>query len=125
MNSGNTMIKVLKGRMTARINALLIASIIAGMSTPFINAQTSGTVQSFGEGISAKKFYSSTIDEDNTIWFLTESGIVSFDGAKWTLHNKNRKVAATGLKSVVYGFCLLYTSPSPRDRTRSRMPSSA
>ena len=24
-----------------------------------------------------------------------------------------------------YYFCLLYTSPSPRDRTRSRMPSSA
>ena len=24
-----------------------------------------------------------------------------------------------------FGFCLLYTSPSPRDRTRSRMPSSA
>ena len=25
----------------------------------------------------------------------------------------------------LYTFCLLYTSPSPRDRTRSRMPSSA
>ena len=25
----------------------------------------------------------------------------------------------------VYNCCLLYTSPSPRDRTRSRMPSSA
>ena len=25
----------------------------------------------------------------------------------------------------VYTSCLLYTSPSPRDRTRSRMPSSA
>ena len=24
-----------------------------------------------------------------------------------------------------FGNCLLYTSPSPRDRTRSRMPSSA
>ena len=24
-----------------------------------------------------------------------------------------------------YSICLLYTSPSPRDRTRSRMPSSA
>ena len=24
-----------------------------------------------------------------------------------------------------FGICLLYTSPSPRDRTRSRMPSSA
>ena len=26
---------------------------------------------------------------------------------------------------TLYGACLLYTSPSPRDRTRSRMPSSA
>ena len=26
---------------------------------------------------------------------------------------------------VQYKDCLLYTSPSPRDRTRSRMPSSA
>ena len=26
---------------------------------------------------------------------------------------------------ISYRFCLLYTSPSPRDRTRSRMPSSA
>ena len=26
---------------------------------------------------------------------------------------------------VRYEYCLLYTSPSPRDRTRSRMPSSA
>ena len=26
---------------------------------------------------------------------------------------------------VKYKICLLYTSPSPRDRTRSRMPSSA
>ena len=25
----------------------------------------------------------------------------------------------------IYDSCLLYTSPSPRDRTRSRMPSSA
>ena len=29
------------------------------------------------------------------------------------------------LKPVMDKFCLLYTSPSPRDRTRSRMPSSA
>ena len=26
---------------------------------------------------------------------------------------------------AAHGVCLLYTSPSPRDRTRSRMPSSA
>ena len=28
-------------------------------------------------------------------------------------------------KDAVISICLLYTSPSPRDRTRSRMPSSA
>ena len=32
---------------------------------------------------------------------------------------------ATILAKAVYEICLLYTSPSPRDRTRSRMPSSA
>ena len=26
---------------------------------------------------------------------------------------------------IIFNSCLLYTSPSPRDRTRSRMPSSA
>ena len=31
--------------------------------------------------------------------------------------------AITG--KLFFGICLLYTSPSPRDRTRSRMPSSA
>ena len=30
-----------------------------------------------------------------------------------------------GLLFILLGICLLYTSPSPRDRTRSRMPSSA
>ena len=33
----------------------------------------------------------------------------------------DRVLAHAGLPKV----CLLYTSPSPRDRTRSRMPSSA
>ena len=30
-----------------------------------------------------------------------------------------------GYYNGAYKVCLLYTSPSPRDRTRSRMPSSA
>ena len=34
-------------------------------------------------------------------------------------------LANTHLPDAQYGACLLYTSPSPRDRTRSRMPSSA
>ena len=35
-----------------------------------------------------------------------------------------KEVISDGLVTV-NGDCLLYTSPSPRDRTRSRMPSSA
>lgn len=50
------------------------------------------------------KFYASTVDDDNTVWFLTESGIVSFNGTKWTLHNRNRKVNSAGLKGLVYDF---------------------
>ena len=30
-----------------------------------------------------------------------------------------------GVAWLLFAICLLYTSPSPRDRTRSRMPSSA
>ena len=39
----------------------------------------------------------------------------------WALKARLRLAAALAL----YDICLLYTSPSPRDRTRSRMPSSA
>lgn len=64
--------------------------------------QEAGNVQPLGEGIQAKRFYSSTIDDNNVVWFLTEAGIVSFDGKKWTLHDKNPKVAAKDMKDVVY-----------------------
>ena len=49
---------------------------------------------------------------------------------KWRLEPKDPEAYARGelvepVKPIVYYICLLYTSPSPRDRTRSRMPSSA
>ena len=37
----------------------------------------------------------------------------------------SRYVSGGELALALLGACLLYTSPSPRDRTRSRMPSSA
>ena len=39
------------------------------------------------------------------------------------LNNRSYKQFLQDAKTI--GICLLYTSPSPRDRTRSRMPSSA
>ena len=40
------------------------------------------------------------------------------------IQNKNYKIFYYDPKDLSI-ICLLYTSPSPRDRTRSRMPSSA
>ena len=63
----------------------------------------------------------------------TSDNIDSYDGIqKAVAYNRrsfldlepNRSVR-TGFTREDYNSCLLYTSPSPRDRTRSRMPSSA
>ena len=45
-----------------------------------------------------------------------------------TEHLSNRIVPGRAIKNfdqILYALCLLYTSPSPRDRQKSRMPSSA
>lgn len=52
--------------------------------------------------ISVKTFRSVIVDNDNTKWFITEKGIVSFDGIKWILHNKNRKVPTQDLKNFAF-----------------------
>ena len=48
---------------------------------------------------------------------------VAFDMSTLDLHTDINKI--TQQYDVLIIACLLYTSPSPRDRTRSRMPSSA
>ena len=44
------------------------------------------------------------------------------DDRGWFLKHRVKELESFALKLET---CLLYTSPSPRDRTRSRMPSSA
>ena len=53
---------------------------------------------------------------------LKEAWIRDTSGNK---HPVNSFELFVRILSVEHYFCLLYTSPSPRDRTRSRMPSSA
>ena len=55
-------------------------------------------------------------------------GFVLYLGATAIMKGFNAKEANRSEKdetTLQDDFCLLYTSPSPRDRTRSRMPSSA
>ena len=42
----------------------------------------------------------------------------------WADASLRRQAELGGVFDIAYG-CLLYTSPSPRDRQKSRMPSSA
>jgi len=59
-------------------------------------------VRSINVGVPVKVFKKVLVDKDNTKWFLTDAGIVSFNGNKWSLHNKNSE-----LKSLyLYGFAL-------------------
>ena len=48
------------------------------------------------------------------------------ESLSYQIIEKNSQIFEMGDQpNLIYYFCLLYTSPSPRDRTRSRMPSSA
>ena len=51
--------------------------------------------------------------------------IIIADEQAYDMLNDNITVIIKYLRGNIYTSCLLYTSPSPRDRTRSRMPSSA
>ena len=70
------------------------------------------------------------------LWLLSDPGVVSCNNitTSFGVFRKRRqpKVFHVGLgkqfltiKSALDKACLLYTSPSPRDATLSRMPSSA
>ena len=43
----------------------------------------------------------------------------------WKVYVLNEKIIEKLEVAVMHNLCLLYTSPSPRDNTTSRMPSSA
>eukprot|EP00656_Telonema_subtile_P007198 TRINITY_DN13374_c0_g1_i2.p1 TRINITY_DN13374_c0_g1~~TRINITY_DN13374_c0_g1_i2.p1 ORF type:complete len:135 (-),score=26.38 TRINITY_DN13374_c0_g1_i2:23-427(-) len=81
---------------------------------PNLNIDRSGTCT--GQGIA---FATEAIQQDRVYFEFT---VMCIDGPVWFgvgRHGDNTQMNA--LPPV----CLLYTSPSPRDRTRSRMPSSA
>ena len=60
---------------------------------------------------------------------LSSSGPIKFSQIKAEFGDSNGSDPGVSLGkyrvSETYGACLLYTSPSPRDATLSRMPSSA
>ena len=83
------------------------------------------------EGVS--KIYSTDVVLKNISWEIKKGekvGLVGSNGAgKSTqfkiLIGEEEQTSGTIIKEGNPKICLLYTSPSPRDRQKSRMPSSA
>ena len=66
------------------------------------------------------------IEPKYTYYFKQDHPDASLINLRFDLDTILQYSLPTNLRSpVLLDFCLLYTSPSPRDRTRSRMPSSA
>ena len=87
--------------------------------------------------LSGNRIWISYIDRNNTLWVGTDRGVCYYNenedeftrietGSK-PLHviEDESSVYFTTISKGVVKVCLLYTSPSPRDLSTSRMPSSA
>ena len=75
-----------------------------------------------------RMLYGTAWKEDETrrlVELALSQGFRGIDTANQRKHYFERAVGEGIATAIQDGFCLLYTSPSPRDRTRSRMPSSA
>ena len=82
--------------------------------------QAKGVLLDVYNGRIVTKFDAEHIFPLKSAW---EQGFKDMYAANKTLALKKMRKFANDPRNLV--ICLLYTSPSPRDRTRSRMPSSA
>ena len=67
-----------------------------------------------------------TVDKDNLVLDLERLEDESIK-VSWNVNydSYDKIILEIEHSNSVYSFCLLYTSPSPRDKRQSRMPSSA
>ena len=70
-------------------------------------------MKTFLEYASVKASDGAHIDEDGNLMDLSDDSVIE------------KLNAFVGSIGALFATCLLYTSPSPRDRQKSRMPSSA
>ena len=102
------------------------------MSTPHINANVGDfaeTVLMPGDPLRAQYIAENFLDDAVQV-----TGVRNMFGFTGTYKGKPVSIMGSGMgipsmsiyaRELIVSFCLLYTSPSPRARTRSRMPSSA
>ena len=87
------------------------------------------TLREFEQGvILAERPYDETLANDPISYYDLE-GLIQAEDAEVLVAIRGDEIVGSGyakiLEAKLYHNCLLYTSPSPRDATLSRMPSSA
>ena len=77
----------MKKKKKSAIRSFLVIFTLIGLFISVSSFDGFLTGKPYQTGINAKKFYAVTVDDKDTKWFLTELGIVSFNGEKWEQHS--------------------------------------
>ena len=115
-------------KLTKKINKMLLIFFCCLLTTPLLIAQLGGTF-SHPNGASNNCEPITFLNTINLKKIVVASRNVSLELLPETTNFTYDSIyiirTSDGYRNAVICTCLLYTSPSPRDRTRSRMPSSA
>ena len=107
------------------INGSGMAEIYGGGSTYPWGASFKNSGEAGGYN-SVRCFFEGTNGQSNrTYSIMSENGKFRISGGGTAGSGTGSQLVYLSSTSATSWTCLLYTSPSPRDRTRSRMPSSA
>ena len=139
-----TLTRIFKMRTCKTITKALIVALVIALSPLVASAQEAAPFD--GRSMPAEVqegtlMFSFTKAEWKVVieWFAEQTGLSwraldeKFPKGSFTLNDSQEYTPLEALDQLNYALrlqdppytCLLYTSPSPRDRTRSRMPSSA
>ena len=123
-----TLLETNSGTVNAVFTVTLTGSVPAGLSVDFDTANgTATTADSDYVANSGTLNFTGNNGETQTITILVNGDTTVEADETFNIELSNITSSLSG--SIDFdndtGTCLLYTSPSPRDRTRSRMPSSA
>ena len=107
----------MKLAMVVVVSAL--ANVQTAMSVPVVPNFTQGSMTSNTETTSTVTETINSMNYDTGYQYVITGTNISHDGNTISAPN------TTGNSNTQNGVCLLYTSPSPRDKRQCRMPSSA